>query len=195
MNSGIGPDDVLAFWFGEPGSPEHGRTLEKWFRKDTVFDRQIAERYGALIESALAGELAHWAQRSASALAQIVVLDQFTRNVFRDSPRAFAGDARALVAARALVSSALDEALSPVQRSFVYLPFEHAEGLDAQNEGVRLFTRLAAAAPDMTDALDWARRHQVIIARFGRFPHRNAVLGRASTPEEIEFLQQPGSRF
>jgi len=181
-------DDVLAFWFGAPGSPEHGHTLAKWFRKDGAFDRQIAERYGALIESALAGELAPWALQPASALAQIIVLDQFTRNVFRDSPRA-------LAAAHALVSTGGDQALLPVQRSFVYLPFEHAEDLDAQNQGVQLLTRLAAAAPDMEGALDWARRHQVVIARFGRFPHRNAVLGRTSTAEELAFLQQPGSRF
>jgi uncharacterized protein (DUF924 family) len=191
----IGPDDVLAFWFGDPGSANHGRPLEKWFRKDAEFDRQIGERYGALIEDALAGELQGWAREPASALAQIIVLDQFTRNAFRDSPRAFAGDARALAAARALVASGGDETLLPVQRSFAYLPFEHAEDLGAQNEGVQLHARLATVAPEMGDALEWARRHQTIIARFGRFPHRNAVLGRASTPEELTFLEQPGSRF
>jgi uncharacterized protein (DUF924 family) len=187
--------DVLAFWFGAPDSADHGRPLEKWFRKDAAFDRQIAERYGALIESALAGELEAWGQEPLSALARIIVLDQFTRNVFRDLPRAFAGDARALEAARALVASGGDETLPPVQRSFAYLPFEHAEDLEAQDEGVRLYARLAAVAPDMNDALDWARRHQVVIARFGRFPHRNAMLGRPSTVEELAFLQQPGSRF
>ena len=195
MNPDPRAEDVLAFWFGAPGSVDHGRPLEKWFRKDAAFDRQIAERYGALIASALAGELEPWAGDPASALARIIVLDQFTRNVFRDSPRAFAGDVRALAAARALVESGADETLLPVQRSFVYLPFEHAEDLDAQDEGVRLHTRLAAVAPDMSDALDWARRHQAVIARFGRFPHRNAMLGRPSTPEELAFLQQPGSRF
>ncbi len=123
------------------------------------------------------------------------MLDQFTRNVYRDSPRAFAGDTRALAAARALVATGGDETLLPVQRSFVYLPFEHAEDLQAQDEGVALFERLAASDAQMSGALDWARRHQVVIARFGRFPHRNAVLGRTSTPEELEFLQQPGSRF
>jgi len=195
----VNPDarsaDVLAFWFGEPGSVDHGRPLEKWFRKDAAFDRQIAERYGALIASALTGELESWAREPASALARIIVLDQFTRNVFRDSPRAFEGDARALAAARELVAGGGDETLLPVQRSFVYLPFEHAEDLDAQDEGVRLYMRLTDVAPDMNDALDWARRHQAFIARFGRFPHRNAVLGRPSTPEELAFLQQPGSRF
>ncbi len=189
------PDDVLAFWFGAPGSPEHGRAREQWFRKDERFDREIAARYGTLIERALAGELASWASEPASALAQIIVLDQFTRNAHRDSPRAFAGDARALAAARALVAGGGDKALLPVQRSFVYLPFEHAEDLQAQDEGVALYLQLAAEDPQMSDAIDWARRHQVIIARFGRFPHRNAVLGRTSSPEELAFLQQPGSRF
>jgi uncharacterized protein (DUF924 family) len=188
-------DEVLAFWFGAPGSPEYGRTLDKWFRKDERFDREIVTRYGTLIEQALAGELALWSDEPRSALAHIVVLDQFTRNVYRDSPRAFAGDARALAAARALVATGGDETLLPVQRSFVYLPFEHAEDLQAQNEGVALFERLAASDARMSGALDWACRHQVVIARFGRFPHRNAVLGRTSTPEELEFLQQPGSRF
>jgi uncharacterized protein (DUF924 family) len=188
-------DEVLAFWFGAPGSPEYGRTLDKWFRKDERFDREIVTRYGTLIEQALAGELALWSDEPRSALAHIVVLDQFTRNVYRDSPRAFAGDARALAAARALVATGGDETLLPVQRSFVYLPFEHAEDLQTQNEGVALFERLAASDAQMSGALDWACRHQVVIARFGRFPHRNAVLGRTSTPEELEFLQQPGSRF
>jgi uncharacterized protein (DUF924 family) len=195
MSLPAGADDVLVFWFGEPRSPEYGRPLEKWFRKDEAFDRQIAARFGALIEGALAGALESWAREPASALAQIIVLDQFTRNVFRDSPRAFSGDARALAAARALVASGGDATLLPVQRSLAYLPFEHAEDLQAQNEGVALFTELAASDPQMNDALDWARRHQVVIARFGRFPHRNAVLGRTSTPEELAFLQQPGSRF
>ncbi|MEO7009847.1 MAG: DUF924 family protein, partial [Caldimonas sp.] len=130
-----------------------------------------------------------------SALAQIVVLDQFTRNCFRDTPRAFAGDARALAAARAMVGTRQDEAVPDLQRAFVYLPFEHAEGIEMQEESLRLYTRLAAVAPETTGSLDWAQRHHAVIQRFGRFPHRNAILGRHSTAEEIEYLKQPGSGF
>jgi len=186
---------VLEYWFGAPGAPEHGTQRTLWFDKDDAVDREIAQRFGALIEQALRGELDAWAARPAGALAQIIVLDQFTRNAFRDTPRAFAGDARALAAARALVEAQLDAALTPTERSFVYLPFEHAETLAMQDEAVRLFTRLVAVAPELQSGLDYALRHRAIIARFGRFPHRNAVLGRLSTAEELAFLREPGSRF
>ena len=187
--------DVLDFWFGAPGSPEHGREREAWFRKDAAFDRAIATRFGALIESALAGGLAQWQAEPLGALAEIVVLDQFTRNVFRDTPRAFAGDARALAAAQALVASAADRGLPGVQRQFVYLPFEHAESIALQDEARRLFGQLAADHPEQAGLVEWADKHRVIIERFGRFPHRNLVLGRVSTAEELEFLKQPGSSF
>lgn len=186
---------VLDFWFGEPGSPLHGKARAEWFRKDAAFDAQIREHFGALIEQALRGELAGWSAPPRSALAEIIVLDQFTRNAFRDTPRAFAGDARALDAARALVGAQQDETLGPFERAFAYLPFEHAEGIAMQEEAVRLFTRLAAIAPETGSQLDYAQRHHAIIERFGRFPHRNAVLGRHSTLEKTEFLQQPGSSF
>ena len=129
------------------------------------------------------------------ALARVLLLDQFTRNAFRDTPRAFAGDARALKAAQAMVAARQDAALAPLQRQFVYLPFEHAESLPMQDEAMRLFGALAAEQPQFADLLEWARRHRDIIARFGRFPHRNALLGRASTPDEEAFLLLPGSRF
>jgi uncharacterized protein (DUF924 family) len=187
--------DVLDFWFGAPGSPEHGREREAWFRKDAVFDRAIATRFGALIERGIAGALAHWQGEPLGALAEIVVLDQFTRNVFRDTPRAFSGDARALRAAQALVESGTDRGLLAVQRQFVYLPFEHAESMALQDEALRLFTQLAADHPAQAGLIEWAHKHRVIIERFGRFPHRNLVLGRVSTAEEIEFLKQPGSGF
>ncbi|MFL6662588.1 MAG: DUF924 family protein [Rhizobacter sp.] len=182
--------EVLDFWFGTEGA-----TRDEWFRKDAAFDAVIRERFGALVERALAGELVDWGGAPASALARVLLLDQFTRNAFRDSPRAFAGDAQALAAARAMVAAGHDMALPPVQRSFVYLPFEHAEDLAAQDEGVKLFAALAAESPAQADYLDYARRHRDIVARFARFPHRNAVLQRVSTPEEIEFLRQPGSSF
>ena len=187
--------DVLDFWFGAPGDAVHGTTRELWFRKSEATDRAIGQRFAALIEQALRGELAAWSAEPLSALAQIVLLDQFTRNTFRDTARAFAGDSRALAAASAMVGTRQDEALSPVQRSFVYLPFEHSESTAMQTESLRLFTRLVAAAPEQASTLDYAQRHHAIVARFGRFPHRNAQLGRQSTAEELGFLEQPGSRF
>lgn len=186
---------VLDFWFGSAAAPDHGRARAAWFRKDADFDRRILEQFGSLIETALAGGLAHWQREPGSALAQIVVLDQFTRNAFRDQPRAFAGDAAALAAARAMRAAGQDGGLLPVQRAFVYLPFEHAEDIAAQAQSVRLFADLAAAAPELADMLDYAQRHHAVITRFGRFPHRNALLGRHSSAEELAFLQQPGSRF
>ncbi len=188
-------DAVLEFWFGTPGSPEAATQRPQWFRKDAAFDAAIAQRFGALIEGALQGALAHWAAAPGSALAQIVVLDQFTRNAFRSTARAFAGDVRALAAAQAMVGAGQDLALPPLRRAFVYLPYEHAEILAMQDEAVRLYTRLAAAAPGFESMLDYAQRHHAVIARFGRFPHRNAALGRASTPDEIAFLAEPGSGF
>lgn len=186
---------VLDFWFGSADAPDHGRARAAWFRKDADFDRRIVEQFGSLIETALAGGLAHWQRDAGSALAQIVVLDQFTRNAFRDQPRAFAGDAAALAAARAMRAAGQDAGLLPVQRAFVYLPFEHAEDIAAQEQSVRLFAELAAAAPELASMLDYAQRHHAVIARFGRFPHRNAQLGRASSADELAFLQQPGSSF
>jgi uncharacterized protein (DUF924 family) len=186
---------VLDFWFAAPGEPERGAVRDLWFRKSDETDRQIAARFGPLIEQALRGELEAWAAEPPGALAQIVLLDQFTRNSFRDTSRAFAGDKRALAAAMAMVGSRQDEALLPVQRMFVYLPFEHAEGIVMQEESLRLFTRLVSDAPELQNLLDYAQRHHDVVQRFGRFPHRNAILGRQSTTDEIEFLKQPGSRF
>jgi uncharacterized protein (DUF924 family) len=177
--------EVLAFWFG----PADERRPE-WFRKDDAFDAQIRERFGAQVEQALAGALREWADSTDGALARVLLLDQFTRNIFRGKPRAFAGDALALEAARAIVVHGHDMQLSPLRRVFVYLPYEHAEDRAVQHESLRLFEALGDP-----DFLDYARRHAALVERFGRFPHRNAILGRASTPEEIEFLKQPGSGF
>ena len=186
---------VLDFWFGEPTSATYGSNRVEWFRKDPTFDASIRDRFGALIERGLRGELEGWAATPLGALAQVIVLDQFTRNVFRDTPRAFAGDARALNAARAMVGARQDDALPPFQRAFAYLPFEHAEGIEMQHEAVRLHARLAELDAEQASGLDYAERHRAIVERFGRFPHRNAILGRQSTPEEIEFLKTPGSGF
>lgn len=186
---------VLDFWFGPADDSGHAQSRAAWFKKDAAFDAQIRERFGPLIEQALGGALAGWAASPRAALAQVLVLDQFTRNAFRDSARAFAGDALALAAAQALVASGQDRGLTGVQRQFVYLPFEHAEDLSMQREALRLFGTLGADAPELAGLLDWAQRHHDIVARFGRFPHRNAALGRSSTTEEAAFLLTPGSGF
>ena len=184
---------VLDFWFGIPGSPEHGSDRPEWFRKDAAFDARIRERFGTLIAAVLGG--ARFGAAAPETLAAIVVLDQFTRNVHRDTPLAFAGDTQALALAQAMTARGADHGLPVLQRSFVYLPFEHAEDPALQDRSVRSFEALAAAAPAMRERLDYALRHRDVIRRFGRFPHRNQILGRASTPEEIAFLSQPGSRF
>ncbi len=189
------PAEVLEFWFGTPEAADTEAVTSRWFRKDPAFDREIEQRFGALMEQALAGQLQDWAWQPGPALARILLLDQFTRNVFRDTPRAFAGDALALDYAKAMVAQGQDAELAPLHRVFAYLPFEHAEDLAAQEQSLALFGRLANESPTMASYLDYARRHQEIVARFGRFPHRNKLLGRASTPEEAEFLLQPGSGF
>lgn len=183
-------DDILAFWFG----PAPDTTREAWFAKDPAFDASIRERYGDAIARALDGAYRQWDATAGGALARILLLDQFTRNAFRDTPRAFAGDALALAAASALVDAGADRDLPPLRRVFAYLPFEHAEDAAAQARAIELFEALARDSGDGS-WLEWARKHAVVIERFGRFPHRNAILGRASTPEEIAFLREPGSRF
>ena len=191
----IGPQQVLDFWFGAPDSAEFGTQRKAWFVKDAEFDRRIVERFGPTIERALRGELDAWAQTPSGALARILLLDQFTRNAFRGDRRAFAGDAQALAAAIALVGSRQDESLPSVLRAFAYLPFEHAEGLAMQDEAIRLFTRLVATSPELASMLDSAHRHRSVIERFGRFPHRNTILGRRSTAEELAHIATPGTAF
>ena len=186
--------DVLEFWFGAPDSPEFGRPRAPWFVKSAEFDALIRDRFLATHEAAAAGALDAWSSRPLGALALAVVLDQFPRNMFRGTPRAFAADARALALARDAVQRSFDAVLLPVQCWFVYLPLEHAEDLGAQRESLRLFERLATDAAG-AGTLTYAMRHYAVIERFGRFPHRNAILGRASTPAELAFLAQPGSSF
>lgn len=189
---------VLDFWFGPVDDPGHAQTRPQWFRKDAAFDAAIAQRFGPLIERALVGAIDDWIATPLEplpALARVIVLDQFTRNSFRGTARAFAGDAMALHTARALVASGADRTLTGVQRQFCYLPFEHAEDLAHQRTAVQLFEQLGRDEPALAGLTEWARRHLDIVARFGRFPHRNAALGRASSAEELAFLQQPGSSF
>ena len=184
--------DVLRFWFG-PDLADEERA--EWFKKDPAFDAEIRRHFGARVDEALAGGLATWDVTPWGALAHLLLLDQFTRNIFRGSGRSFAGDALALACAQRLVARGDDRQLPGVMRWFVYLPYEHSEDPAAQRESLRLFAALAADAPKYAGGLEWAKKHEVIIARFGRFPHRNALLGRASTAEEIEFLKEPGSSF
>ena len=188
----IGPVEVLDFWFGSPPTKQ---PRPEWFRKDMAFDEGIRVRFGATLDKALGDDLQEWALTPTGALARIVVLDQFTRNTLRDTARAFAGDALALAQAQELVRSGGHLSLTPLQRWFAYLPFEHAEDMALQSESLRLFAALAAEHPAMADAEHWARKHFEIIEHFGRYPHRNAQLGHASTPEEERFLTQPGSSF
>lgn len=190
------PQDVLDFWFGAPGSADAGQPRRAWFVKDEAFDALIRERFGAAIDAAVAGRLREWDDGGPhGVLARLLVLDQFTRNAWRGTPRSFAGDALALAAAQRLVRAGADRALPPQQRAFVYMPFEHAEDAAMQAQAVELFGALAAEQPGFDGMLDYAHRHRGVIARFGRFPHRNAILGRASTPQELAFLAQPGSGF
>ena len=187
--------DVLDFWFLPPDNPGYGQSRVEWFRKDDGFDAQIRDRFGALIDAAIDGGLRAWDATPHGALARLIVLDQFARNVYRGTPRAFAGDAEALALAVSMTEQRLDQQLPPMLRAFAYLPFEHAEDLAMQARAVELFQSLSQSQPGFDGMLDYAERHQEVIARFGRFPHRNAILGRASTPQELEFLRQPGSSF
>jgi len=188
-------DDVLAFWFGAQGESAYGQARPAWFRKDDAFDAEIRTRFLTEVEAAIAGQRGDWAANPPGALALLILLDQFPRNLFRNTARAFAGDAAALGLAGQIVEQAWDLAFLPVQRTFVYLPFEHSESLADQERSIALFTALAKDHPETAPYLDYAHRHQEVIARFGRFPHRNAALGRASTTAEADYLTQPGSGF
>jgi len=188
--------EVLAFWFGAEDGVAPGTQRPEWFRKSEAFDALVRQRFGATVEAALAGDLdAAWGTGLEGRLALLIVLDQFPRNLFRGSARAFAGDARALALARALVADGDLDRLAPLQIWFACLPFEHAEDLQAQDECVRLLTELSQAHPDLASALDYAERHRDAIRRYGRFPHRNAVLGRVSSAAEAAYLAQPGAGF
>jgi uncharacterized protein (DUF924 family) len=195
----VNAEDILGFWFGEPPDPRRNpastQYRQAWFEKNDAFDTQIRERFLATHEAAAAGQLQSWADEPRSALALLLLLDQFPRNLFRGTPRAFATDARACAVARHALARGLDASLPRLWRWFIYLPFEHSESLADQRLCVSLFETLVLQDASQQDGLLYARKHLEVIERFGRFPHRNAVLGRESTPEEVEFLKQPGSSF
>jgi uncharacterized protein (DUF924 family) len=182
--------DILHFWFGDPP----GERRKAWFVKDPQFDEQIRERFLQLYEAAAGGALTSWTGSAHESLALIVVTDQFPRNIFRGSARAFATDPIALATAKHVIEAGWDARMLPVERMFVYLPYEHSESLADQDRSVELFAPLNDF-PETSDAAEYSERHRVIVKRFGRFPHRNAALGRPGTAEEIEFLKQPGSGF
>ncbi|CAI0764770.1 Uncharacterized protein conserved in bacteria [Serratia entomophila] len=176
-------DRILDFWFEE---------IEPvmWFKKDEDFDRLLHTRFGHIWQAAAAGELAGWRATVEGRLAEVIVLDQFSRNLFRGTPRSFSCDGMALILAQEAIRSGECERLSREQRGFLYLPFMHSESALIHRQALQLYTEL-----DNGDQLEFELRHKAIIDRFGRYPHRNAILGRVSTPEEEEFLRQPGSGF
>lgn len=177
-------EPVLDFWFGEIAP-------EDWWKADPAFDATVRVRFRALLEQAAAGELFRWRRSAQGRLAEIVVLDQFSRNIHRGTPRAFAQDPMALVLAQEAVDRGMPQQLdAPMQRTFLLMPYMHSESRAIHEQAERLFEAHAPA-----DNLDYERRHKAIIDRFGRYPHRNAILGRSTTPEERAFLKQPGSSF
>jgi uncharacterized protein (DUF924 family) len=183
-------DDVLEFWFGAAPGPRR----PEWFQKVPLFDETIRRRFLPLHNRAAQGRLDGWKASATTALALVIVTDQFPRNLFRGSPRSFATDPIAFDAATHIIRVGWEKGMKPVEKMFVYLPFEHSENLEVQERSVKLLGALAGF-PETSDCAEYSRRHWEIVKRFGRFPHRNAALGRASTPEEIEFLKQPGSGF
>lgn len=195
-------DEILEFWFGDAtaGQPVSSRRQRLWFGGEPETDRLIREKFSTDLERAAKGEYLSWQETPPGTLALIIVLDQFPRNIHRGSPLAYAYDDQAMSLCVAGLDSGKDRSLAIVEKAFFYLPLEHAESPEAQRRSVGLFSDLRAGAPaelvEMCEGfLDYARRHQRIIERFGRFPHRNEVLGRHSSPEEKAFLKQPGSSF
>ena len=176
-------EEVLAFWFEQNGP-------KQWWTTDPQFDAVIRSRFEALHGRAVLGELDAWRETPEGRLAEVIVLDQFSRNLYRDDARAFAADGMALALAQEAVRTGADQAVPPVKRQFFYMPYEHSESPRIHELAVALFEGLADP-----ESLGFERRHKAIIDRFGRYPHRNGVLGRASTAEEIAFLREPGSSF
>lgn len=184
------PQEILDFWFGAPGEQWHGRHREIWFKPEAAFDAEIRRRFSQDYADAAAGRREEWLREPQSCLAYILLLDQFPRNMFRGDARAWATDGKALAAAQLAIERGFDKQLDPHARKFLYMPYMHSESLADQKMSVSLFRSVGDP-----EAMAAALRHLEIIERFGRFPHRNAVLGRRSTPEEDAFLLEPNSSF
>lgn len=187
-------DAVLLYWFGPRGGPEWGQMRKIWFGGGPEVDAEIRERFGALHVEACAGAHDGWSESAEGCLALLLVLDQFSRNLHRGTAAAFAADPKALAIARVAVDRGFDAAVLPVQRWFFYLPFEHAEDLEDQRRSVALFSALPES-PSRQIGVDYARKHLEVIEQFGRFPHRNEILGREPTPQETRWLAEGGVRF
>jgi len=179
----VSPTDIIRFWFEEIEPAQ-------WWKKDLKFDREIMARFGATHRAASLGELEAWRETAEGRLAEIIVLDQFSRNIHRDSPLAFACDATALVLAQESVRTGADLEVNVEKRAFFYMPYMHSESAKVHQTAEQLFSK-----PGAEFNYEFELKHKAIIDRFGRYPHRNAILGRESTPEETEFLTQPGSSF
>ena len=202
MSDGRGPatqNDVIDYWLGP--APKHPDDLKphsaRWYRVDAAVDAQIAERFGLAVEQARSGELLHWGEEAKGALALVLLLDQFGRNIYRDSDLAFVGDSLARAIAVRALDQGFDSQLTVPERAFLYHPFEHSEDLVDQARSVALFERLVAEAEPhwrdfATSFVGYATAHRRVIERFGRFPHRNAALGRESSAEEREYLEAGG---
>ncbi|MCM1982870.1 DUF924 family protein [Lyngbya confervoides] len=188
------PQAILDFWFGDPGSPDYGQPRKFWFMKNPDFDQSIRDRFLAVHHQAMAGQLDFWGDHPEGSLALLIVLDQFSRNLYRGQPQAFTADSKARAIAQQALEQQFDQRLLPVQRWFIYLPFEHSEAWSDQQLSLQLWQGLKNHLPS-SDALRYAQKHAEVIRRFGRFPHRNSILGRPNTPAEQDFLQQPGSGF
>ena len=186
--------EVLDFWFGREGEPGYGEFREAWFRKDPAFDADVTERFADLYEEAVAGGLDGWRDDARSCLALVIVLDQFPRNMFRGDGRTHAADGVALESSKYALEHALDRELPAFQKMFLYMPFMHSENREDQRRSVELF-QLLADEPGAPDVTSYAVGHREIVERFGRFPHRNGILDRETTPEEAEFLKTEGSSF
>jgi uncharacterized protein (DUF924 family) len=188
-------NEILSFWFGEPQDSEayYKERLSVWFTPKPHFDQEIKDRFGTDYQLAAERKLADWQETPRGSLALVLLLDQFPRNMFRGDRQAFATDPLAQEVAEHTIQNKFDLELLAIECLFVYLPFMHSENLAAQHRSVALFQKLAQECCYLEDALSPAIKHKEIIERFGRYPHRNAILGRASTPEEVEFLQQSGS--
>ena len=183
------PGEILHFWFGADLERVPAVLQKRWFAGDPVFDGEILTRFIALYHEAVERRIEEWRRGPLRCLAYVILLDQFPRNMFRGSAKAFASDALALAAARGAIGHGFDREVPPLARAFLYLPFAHSEALADQDEGVRLYGQWEGE-PALRSYAEHARRHRAQIARFGRFPHRNAAVGRESTPEEIEFLRE-----